>query len=464
MADLARGADHFGCRAICHAVDDSREDELGDLARDFNRLAKTLEDTQSARRRWGADIAHELRTPLAILRGEIQAIRDGVRRLGCQGSASLQSECDRLARLVEDLYQLSVADSGGLEYRFEKIDLASLLNEVVEDHSPRLAQVGLTLQLEPIQHGQLTVRAMNAGWCNCSPISSPTHSVTPTRPAKSSSARCVPRQVGAWRSTIRHLALPPSTFPNCLIDSSVLSPPQPCRWRRGFGAIDAEHHGSAWRRHRGGRVPDGWLRIVLSFPVTDKAPDEAHLPSSKTNPKIAALLVDYLARDNFATRHHAEGAGVVEAVRREPPDLMILDIMLPERTVDHRQEVRAFSDVPIIMLTARVEEIDRLLGLELGADDYICKPFSPREVVAREGDSETCRTQSGNGHGPTRPDPDWTKLGWSKCWVKPVTLTRWNSACGNPCRASRPGVFTQSVDGRSTRTTAWSATAQSIAT
>jgi two-component system sensor histidine kinase BaeS len=158
VVDLAQGADRLAAGQFATRVDDSREDELGDLARDFNRLAKTLEDTQIARRRWGADIAHELRTPLAILRGEIQAMQDGVRPLDAKGLASLQNECDRLARLVEDLYQLSVADAGGLEYRFEKIDLAALLHEVVEDHAARLAQAGLTLQLEPPPHAHLPLR------------------------------------------------------------------------------------------------------------------------------------------------------------------------------------------------------------------------------------------------------------------------------------------------------------------
>ena len=71
-------------------------------------------------------------------------------------------------------------------------------------------------------------------------------------------------------------------------------------------------------------------------------------------------------------------------MRTNPPDLVLLDLMLPGRDgIDICREIRTFSSVPIIMMTARVEEIDRLLGLELGADDYICKPFSPREMVAR---------------------------------------------------------------------------------
>jgi len=100
--------------------------------------------------------------------------------------------------------------------------------------------------------------------------------------------------------------------------------------------------------------------------------------------KIASLLIDYLKAKNYRTNWFDSGQGVVDAVRQSPPDLMLLDVMLP--VVDGMticKEIRAFSSVPIIFLTAKVEEIDRLLGLELGADDYICKPFSPREVIAR---------------------------------------------------------------------------------
>lgn len=100
--------------------------------------------------------------------------------------------------------------------------------------------------------------------------------------------------------------------------------------------------------------------------------------------KLSGLLADYLARAGFATQRIADGTAVVSRVREELPDLMLLDLMLPGRDgIDICKEIRTFSSVPIIMVTARSEEIDRLLGLELGADDYICKPYSPREVVAR---------------------------------------------------------------------------------
>ena len=101
-------------------------------------------------------------------------------------------------------------------------------------------------------------------------------------------------------------------------------------------------------------------------------------------PKIAQLLVDYLLLASYPTHHIGNGEEVVPWVRDHNPRLILLDVMLPGRDgMSICREIRGFSDVPIVMVTARVEEIDRLLGLELGADDYICKPFSPREVVAR---------------------------------------------------------------------------------
>ncbi|MDB6089181.1 MAG: two-component system response regulator BaeR [Gammaproteobacteria bacterium] len=111
---------------------------------------------------------------------------------------------------------------------------------------------------------------------------------------------------------------------------------------------------------------------------------EARILIAEDEPKLATLLCDYLAASGYAASWIADGRTVVSAVRADPPDLIVLDLMLPYRDgLDICRELRTFTVVPLIMLTARVDEIDRLLGLELGADDYICKPFSPREVVAR---------------------------------------------------------------------------------
>jgi two-component system response regulator BaeR len=100
--------------------------------------------------------------------------------------------------------------------------------------------------------------------------------------------------------------------------------------------------------------------------------------------KIAELLKDYLCKAGFSVTRLTRGDEAVEKINRTAPALVLLDIMLPGTDgITVCREVRKFSDVPIIMVTAKVEEIDRLIGLEIGADDYICKPFSPREVVAR---------------------------------------------------------------------------------
>ncbi len=101
-------------------------------------------------------------------------------------------------------------------------------------------------------------------------------------------------------------------------------------------------------------------------------------------PKLAGVLRDYLRQAGFKTFWIANGSAVVPWAREHAPALILLDLMLPERDgLDICRDIRTRSSVPIIMITARVEEIDRLQGLESGADDYICKPFSPREVVAR---------------------------------------------------------------------------------
>lgn len=101
-------------------------------------------------------------------------------------------------------------------------------------------------------------------------------------------------------------------------------------------------------------------------------------------PKLAEVLRVYLEAGGYEVMCLADGMEVAGAVARWVPDLILLDLMLPGKDgLDVCRELRVSSTVPIIMVTARVEEIDRLLGLEFGADDYICKPYSPREVVAR---------------------------------------------------------------------------------
>ena len=109
-----------------------------------------------------------------------------------------------------------------------------------------------------------------------------------------------------------------------------------------------------------------------------------HILVVEDESKLATLLADYLHAAGYASTVLSEGLAVIDTVKQQQPDLILLDLMLPGRDgLDICRELREFSDVPIVMMTARVEEVDRLLGLDSGADDYICKPYSPREVVAR---------------------------------------------------------------------------------
>ena len=124
------------------------DDELGRLGRDLNALAQALEANEQARRRWVADIAHELRTPLALLQAEIEAAQDGVRPLDARTLAALHADTLRLGRLVEDLHELSLTDLGALSYRKSDLDPLEVLVSDLEAFRPRFTAAGISLRLE----------------------------------------------------------------------------------------------------------------------------------------------------------------------------------------------------------------------------------------------------------------------------------------------------------------------------
>lgn len=110
----------------------------------------------------------------------------------------------------------------------------------------------------------------------------------------------------------------------------------------------------------------------------------SHILIVEDEPDLATLLDEYIKSNGFTTTVMMDGQEAYNWFKENKTDLILLDLMLPGMDgISICKEIRKISNVPIIMLTAKVEEIDRLLGLELGADDYICKPYSPREVVAR---------------------------------------------------------------------------------
>jgi two-component system sensor histidine kinase BaeS len=123
-------------------------DEIGRLSQAVNGLAATLEKNRSARQRWMADIAHELRTPVAILKGEIEALTDGVRAADARSLASLGEEIDQLAALVDDLQTLALSDAGALNLQRTRIDLAAVVQQAAEPFVERLAARGIGLELE----------------------------------------------------------------------------------------------------------------------------------------------------------------------------------------------------------------------------------------------------------------------------------------------------------------------------
>jgi two-component system sensor histidine kinase BaeS len=120
-------------------------DELGLLARDFNTMALTLEKNEQARRQWVADISHELRTPVAVLRGELEALLDGIRTITPETIQSLHAEAMRLNRLVDDLYQLSLTDIGALTYRKENLGLDTVLGDSIESYRTEFGRKGIRI-------------------------------------------------------------------------------------------------------------------------------------------------------------------------------------------------------------------------------------------------------------------------------------------------------------------------------
>ncbi len=129
-------------------LDASGNDELAQLARDFNMLAQTLDGARRLRQQWIADISHELRTPLSILRGEIEALQDGVRPLDQAAIGSLAAEAARLARLIEDLHTLSLSDLGALTYHKEPVHLAEVIEDVIDPQRRALAERGLRIETD----------------------------------------------------------------------------------------------------------------------------------------------------------------------------------------------------------------------------------------------------------------------------------------------------------------------------
>jgi two-component system sensor histidine kinase BaeS len=136
---LSAGAAALARRDFTLRLEPGPADELGALAQDFNRLAEALQRYDTQQQQWLADVAHELRTPLAVLRGELEALLDGVRVADAAAIRSLQQEVQRLNALADDLHLLSLAESGGLRIERAPVDAAVLLEETAARYLPRMS-------------------------------------------------------------------------------------------------------------------------------------------------------------------------------------------------------------------------------------------------------------------------------------------------------------------------------------
>lgn len=128
-------------------VANERRDEIGALARDIDFLAHSLEQAEASRKRWMADAAHELRTPLAVLKGELEALQDGIRPMNAEALASLHAEATHLGELIEELRELAQVDIGALDYRMTDVDLAATVRDGMDASGGRLTQAGLSVDL-----------------------------------------------------------------------------------------------------------------------------------------------------------------------------------------------------------------------------------------------------------------------------------------------------------------------------
>jgi two-component system response regulator BaeR len=167
--------------------------------------------------------------------------------------------------------------------------------------------------------------------------------------------------------------------------------------------------------------------------------------------RIAQLLVDYLRDAGYEAAALGDGALALREIERAVPAAVILDLMLPGLDgMAVCRAVRVFSDVPILMVTARVDEVDRLLGLDTGADDYVCKPFSPREVVARV--RALLRRADGRMTAAARPwmvDDASLRIAWRGQWLPltPLEFRMLRLLLGRPGRVFSRAQLLDSVHG-----------------
>jgi two-component system sensor histidine kinase BaeS len=145
---LSAGAQALASGNYKVRIDPDTNDELGRLCHHFNELASALAANEHSRRQWVADISHEMRTPLAVVKAQIEALQDGIREPSAENLALVHNKVNALSRLIDDLYELSLSDLGALRYHKQPLPLAAILREAIEGYEARFSQAQLQLQLQ----------------------------------------------------------------------------------------------------------------------------------------------------------------------------------------------------------------------------------------------------------------------------------------------------------------------------
>ena len=450
------------------------QDELATLARTFNHMATRLDRVESSRRAWLADVAHELRTPLAAMRAEIEALQDGVRTFDDRTALRLHRQVMRLGQLVDDL-RLSMSDAAVPLDAAETVRPLALVDEAVASMRERFAQAGH-------RAGDSTLAAARRPW---HARSSPRRHPAPA-PGGHEPAGEQPALHGRRRPAARGRA-PEATPPGELLlwfdDSApgvdeaerplILERLYRCEGSRsrmlGGSGLGLAHLPQRLLAH-GGRIeadasPLGGLRIPSALPP-DGRPPTSRILLVEDEQDIASVLRDYLRHaghevEHIDRRHHGAGPRPGPTAATWCCSTSCCPALAASTSCAPCARARR---LPVIMLTARVEEVDRLLGLELGADDYICKPFSPREVVARvkaccAAAAAPAATATPDVRGRPRPrcdDGQWRVAAGAPAGPDAGA----SSACSRRWRASRatssraPSCSTWPTRTRSTSTTA----------
>ena len=346
------------------------------------------ERRELAEREFVSNAAHELRTPLTTIIGAVEVLQAGAKEDPAERDRFLvhiEREAARLARLAHALLTLARAHAGQERPRTERVELEPLLRDVADDLRPRDGVVGRGRMRAGARRAR-EPRPARAGAAESRRERGEAHAVRPRRAARVRRRPRRPRRGRGHRrrnerrnaaARLRPFLPRPGPRPGGLRARARDRPAGGAHARRTRRARLRSRRGDARARRAGARArARGGDRRVSDDAKSILVVDD--------DPGVLDVVAFTLRREGFDVDEEKDGAAALDAARARNYDIVILDVMLPEITgTEVCRELRAESDVPILMLTARDAELDRVSGLELGADDYVTKPFSTAELLSR---------------------------------------------------------------------------------